>query len=124
MDITRKGIVKRQVFTGNTDADKIILLNLDAITINKVTVNKYIYNILTDNNFWLTRLEQKLGLITNDPNLDYEFIAKYLDNRKSLEYNFEAAIEESYPEIIKILLDNKVVDPTKRVNISDSFCKK
>lgn len=102
-------------FTGNVDVDKLILLNLDSTAINNVIVNKYIVNILSDNNFWRTRLEQKLGLTSDNPNLDYKFITKYLDNKKSPEYNFQVAIEMNYPEIVKILMDNKVVNPIKPI---------
>lgn len=117
-------------FTGNPDADKQILLNLDYKTLNKVQTNKYIYNLLTDNNFWRTKLEQKFGLISNDPDLNYEFLGKYLDNGKrgqapsnlglpkesfgkTFEYNFETAIKDKYPEVVKLLLDSRIIDPTK-----------
>lgn len=101
--------VENIAFTGNPDVDKQILMNLDYNTLNKVETNKYIYNLLRDNNFWRTRLEQKLGLITTDPFLDYEFIDKYLDNDKPLSDNFEAAIEDNYADMVKLLMDNNKV---------------
>lgn len=123
---TPKSPVRRQTFadisgiafTGNPDTDKQILLNLDPNTLNKVETNKYIYNLLNDNNFWRNRLEQRLRLISNDPDLNYEFIVKYLDNGKSFKENFESAIIDGYPEIIKILLDNDVIDAESSIYIA------
>lgn len=98
--------IQNIAFTGNPDVDKQILLNLDNITLNNVEVNKYIYNLLTDNQFWRIRLEQNFQLISTEPNLRYKFIVKYLSNGKSLEGNFNLAIKDNLPEIFTLVFNN------------------
>jgi len=97
----------------------IILSNMDNKTINRMNINKYSTLVLEDQEFWKNRLEEIFGLKSNDPNFDYRFAVKFLDNDKSFEENYHEAMDKGLKSIIKLLLENNVVEviePLKFLN--------
>src|SRR5438046_1704237 len=101
-----------QYFT-NSD---ILLINLTYLSqddlYNFCKTNKNICrNILNNNYFWKLRLENRLGLISDDKNLDYKNISLTIDNEHSFNDNFEQAIDNNRPDIVMLLLQNNVVNP-------------
>jgi len=97
----------------------IILSNMDNRTINKMNINKYSTLALENQDFWKNRLEEIFGLKSNDPNFDYRFAVKFLDNGKSFNENYHEAMDKGLKSIIKLLLENnvvKVIEPLKFLN--------
>jgi hypothetical protein len=95
----------------------IILSNMENKTLNKMAINKYSKLYLDDQKFWKNRLNEIFGLKTNDDNFDYKFTVKFLDNGKSLDENYSEAINKGLKSIIKLLLDNNVVNPIEPSNL-------
>lgn len=89
----------------------IILNNLDNKAINRMNINKYSKLSLEDQKFWLNRLNDLFNLKTIDKNFDYKFAVQFLDNGKSFEENYHESMNKGLKSIIKLLLENKVVDP-------------
>ncbi len=54
-------------------------------------------------------------------NLDYKFAVKFLDNGKSLEENYQEALKKGLKQIVKLLIDNKVVKHLEIENINNFF---
>ena len=91
----------------------IILGNMSNKTINRMNINKYTKLSLDDQKFWRDRLYNIFNLKTNVKNFDYRFAVKFLDNGKSFEENYHEAMNKGLKPIIKLLLDNGVVDEVK-----------
>ena len=88
----------------------IILSNLVGKDLSRMEINKYSRFALGDQKYWKARLLEKFGLRSNDPNFDYKFTVQFLSNGKSFEDNYHEAMEKGLKPIIKLLLDNKVVE--------------
>ena len=99
----------------------IILSNMSNKTINKMDINKYSKLHLQDQRFWKKRLNEIFKLKTNDKNFDYKFAVKFLDNGKLLLDNYHEAMDKGLKQIIKLLLDNKVVEPVEPSDLLDKI---
>jgi hypothetical protein len=88
----------------------IILGNLDNKAINRMNINKYSKLSLEDQKFWKNRLNDLFNLKTKDKRFDYKFAVQFLDNGKSFEENYHEAMNKGLKSIIKLLLENKVVN--------------
>jgi hypothetical protein len=95
----------------------IILNNLDNKSINRMNINKYSKLSLEDQKFWSNRLNDLFNLKTKDKLFDYKFTVQFLDNGKSFEENYHEAMNKGLKLIIKLLLENKVVDEIKPDNL-------
>lgn len=104
-------------FTGVPDTDYQILLRLDWAELNKVIVNKYLQNMVSKQDFWRNWLELHMNITSDDPNLNYRAIATTLNKTKNIDYEeiFEVAIEDNDVTIVKLLLDNKRVNPNNQL---------
>lgn len=59
--------LKSQAFTGNKDADMIILQNLDDYDLGRVcNVNKYTRDLCRNENFWMNRMLKRFGQFDSD----------------------------------------------------------
>jgi hypothetical protein len=99
----------------------IILSNLENKDINKMDINRYSKAYLEDQKFWKRRLNDIFGLKTDNQNFDYKFAVKFLDNGKSLDENYHEALKKGLKQIVKLLLDNKVVKDLDVENIDKYF---
>lgn len=61
------------------------------------------------------------SLKTDDNNFDYKFTVKFLDNGKSLNENYREALEKGSKQIVKLLIDNKIVKHLDIENITRFF---
>ena len=98
----------RETITGIYDLDKVLLQTIDNKELNHLTLNDYTKKILNDQNFWKERLRRRLGLKSNK-DLDYKFIAKFLDDGKSFEENYQTALKNKLYTVLDILVENDVV---------------
>lgn len=110
------------------DAITQILLNTNYSSLSNVKVNKTTDRILNSGTFWRLWLEQNMNLFSADPNLDYKFIAQFLNtdkrrptsnnlgfSSKSIEDKFMVAVNDNYSSVVKILLENSLVDPNEQI---------
>lgn len=95
------------------DIDLRLMADMDNKTLNSFETNKYVRDLLSDQNFWKLRLSTKLGLKSDDKNFDYRFAVKFLDNGKSIDENYQEAMDKGLHQIVKLLLDNGVVQEIK-----------
>jgi hypothetical protein len=86
-------------------------------------INRYSKAYLEDQKFWKRRLNDIFGLKTDNQNFDYKFAVKFLDNGKSLDENYHEALKKGLKQIVKLLLDNKVVKDLKADNLNKFFEK-
>lgn len=98
--------------TNNIDIDTIILSTVDKETlISLSTVNKYLANIIINNNFWRLRMEVRLGLKTKNVNTNFKLITNILDNNKSLSDNMGLMMKNYsiryFNQVYDILGENK-----------------
>lgn len=101
---------------GNLDVDILLLEAIDNKTLNSLEVNSYTQKILNSQDFWKKRLERRLGLFSDQKNLDYKFITKFLDNDKSFIKNYNDALRlynenpsnKKFSQIIKIIKENNI----------------
>lgn len=83
------------------------IFNLLSIT-DLDNLSKIYFNIkVLLNNYWKYRLFHKFGLKTLN-NLDHEFVCRFLDDGRNTVY--DEALRSGYHDIVKLLLDNKVVE--------------
>jgi hypothetical protein len=94
------------LFTGNLDADRYMLMQLDFDTLVKLsTVNKNISKVI-NNDFWRLRLSYLYNLNSDDMNLDYIYLNKVFKKDKLSVKMIIPAILTENKNIIKIALDN------------------
>jgi hypothetical protein len=104
------------------EIDYQLLMNMDTKTLNKLETDKYTKLLLNDQNFWKERLFNRLGLkVKDDFNFDYKFAVKFLDNGESFEVNNLKAMDKGLKQIVKLLLDNDVVDRIKPDFVMDDL---
>lgn len=111
----------RELTAAGKEIYDVILSNLISKDLGRMEINKYSKFVLEDQKYWKNRLLEKLGLTTNDPDFDYKFAVKFLENGKSLEDNYHEAMEKGLKPVIKLLLDNEVVKPVKPFKLLDNL---
>lgn len=105
--VRRKNIT--QTLTGHADVDNLLFTRLSPDSYSNTIVNRQTQKISNDQLFWKQRLAVRLGLYSDDPNLDYKSITKFLDNGKTFEENYQLALENNFDAIAKLLLENKKI---------------
>lgn len=77
-----------QTLTGNWDVDTILLARLEPKSFEATSLITKTHLIISKNQlFWKLRLEERLGLYSDDLDLDYESIIYFLDKGKTFEEN-------------------------------------
>ena len=99
----------------------IILSNMENKTLNNMDINRYSKLYLEDQKFWKSRLNDIFGLTTNEDDFDYKFAVKFLDNGKTLDENYHEAMDKGLKQIIKLLLDNNMVEPIEPESFLDKI---
>ncbi len=89
------------------DIDTIILSFVDKEILYHLSVNKYLTNIIENPYFWRIRMENKIGLKT-DNIIDFRCITNLFDNNQSLSENVRHVLHHRYKQqIFDLLAENQ-----------------
>ena len=90
------------------DIDTIILSFVDKEILSHLSVNKYLANIIDSPYFWRVRMENKIGL-KSDNILNYRCITNLFDNNQSLSENVCHILHHRYrQQIFDLLAENQI----------------
>jgi len=94
------------IFTGINDIDHLILSYLNKIEIESLDIYFLHFNIYAKTSWLSIRLQNTS-----------QSIISFLNNGQSFNDNFKFAFQHNYLEVVKSLLDNKIIDPNIKICI-------